>query len=200
MKSPVLVGRVRASPGQDRRPRRRCRGAAGGRWRGRAWAMRTLVPGYPAVMAALAQRRGRTGGGPVRRPGAGSSPAGRAGIDLLGSTRRICSTGGGNPYVGADGRDWPDNPLRFAALAWAAADIGAAARAGRGPDIVHAHDWQAGWPRPICTMPGAPAGHRSLPCTTSPSRAAPARAAGPLGLPPRGSRSTASSTTAASAS
>jgi starch synthase len=46
----------------------------------------------------------------------------------------------GNPYLGPDGLDWPDNHLRFAALA-------AAARGPLGrwsPDIIHGHDWQAG--------------------------------------------------------
>ncbi len=50
----------------------------------------------------------------------------------------------GGPYAGAQGDYW-DNPERFAALSWAAADV---ARAGCGdgwkPDILHAHDWQAG--------------------------------------------------------
>jgi starch synthase len=50
----------------------------------------------------------------------------------------------GGPYSGPGG-DWPDNPIRFAALSWAAADM---ARDGSGdgwrPDILHAHDWQAG--------------------------------------------------------
>ena len=48
----------------------------------------------------------------------------------------------GNPYVGPDGRDWPDNARRFAALARAAADLASGA-VGRGFDICHAHDWQA---------------------------------------------------------
>lgn len=50
----------------------------------------------------------------------------------------------GTPYLGPDGRDWPDNPVRYAALS----AIGAAvARFGIGPwrpDLVHAHDWQTG--------------------------------------------------------
>jgi len=50
----------------------------------------------------------------------------------------------GGPYAGAQG-DYCDNPERFAALSWAAADV---ARGGMGdgwkPDVLHAHDWQAG--------------------------------------------------------
>jgi len=51
----------------------------------------------------------------------------------------------GGPYVDATGRDWPDNARRFAALARTAADI---AQGIDGldwvPDVIHAHDWQAG--------------------------------------------------------
>jgi len=50
----------------------------------------------------------------------------------------------GGPYAGVEGDYW-DNPERFAALSWAAAEV---ARDGMGdgwkPDILHAHDWQAG--------------------------------------------------------
>ncbi len=50
----------------------------------------------------------------------------------------------GGPYADASGDYW-DNPERFAALSWAAAAV---ARDGTGegwkPDILHAHDWQAG--------------------------------------------------------
>lgn len=51
----------------------------------------------------------------------------------------------GNPYVDAEGRDWPDNHLRFAVLAKAAARIamGEPALDWR-PDVVHGNDWQCG--------------------------------------------------------
>jgi starch synthase len=50
----------------------------------------------------------------------------------------------GNPYVTPDGVDWPDNGVRFAALCRVAADIGLGLVPSFAPDIVHAHDWQAG--------------------------------------------------------
>ena len=50
----------------------------------------------------------------------------------------------GNPYVTPDGTDWPDNGVRFAALSRMAADIGLGAIPSFVPDVVHAHDWQAG--------------------------------------------------------
>lgn len=49
----------------------------------------------------------------------------------------------GGPYGDVGGRDWVDNSLRFAALSRAAADL-ASAVVGKGFDLLHAHDWQAG--------------------------------------------------------
>ena len=50
----------------------------------------------------------------------------------------------GGIYGDATGKDWPDNWLRFAALSMIAARIAEGAVEGWTPDIVHAHDWQAG--------------------------------------------------------
>jgi starch synthase len=51
----------------------------------------------------------------------------------------------GNPYGDAQGKDWPDNHIRFARLGLAAADM-AAGHAGIlwSPELVHANDWPAG--------------------------------------------------------
>jgi starch synthase len=51
----------------------------------------------------------------------------------------------GSPYVGPDGKDWPDNAARFTALCRAAASI-ALGRAGLDwrPEVVHCHDWHTG--------------------------------------------------------
>lgn len=50
----------------------------------------------------------------------------------------------GGPYGDEAGDDWPDNHLRFALLARAAAQIALASAAlGGSIDVVHAHDWQA---------------------------------------------------------
>ena len=50
----------------------------------------------------------------------------------------------GNPYGDEHGRDWPDNDIRFARLAAAAAEL-AMGRLDRNwaADVVHANDWQA---------------------------------------------------------
>ena len=107
-------------------------------------AVRTLVPGYPAVLAAIPHpdvvyALPRLFGGAARLL------AGRAGeLDLLALDAPHLYGRPGNPYLGPDGREWPDNALRFAALARAAAELGRGAVPAFHPDIVHAHDWQAG--------------------------------------------------------
>ena len=50
----------------------------------------------------------------------------------------------GNPYVDSEGRDWADNHFRFGALSRVAADIAREGAGGFLPEVVHAHDWQAG--------------------------------------------------------
>ena len=45
-------------------------------------------------------------------------------------------------FYGVDGVDYPDNPRRFAFLVRAALEY--AAKRGTAPDLIHAHDWQAG--------------------------------------------------------
>ena len=101
----------------------------------------TLLPGYPGIADALAdaivvRRYDDLFGGPARLLRGHAS-----GLDLLAIDAPHLYARPGNPYVGPDGRDWPDNAIRFAALA---ADVGAGAVAGFAPDVVHAHDWQAG--------------------------------------------------------
>ena len=65
----------------------------------------------------------------------------------------------GSIYLGPDGSDWPDNDIRFAALAIAGARIAKGELAdGWTPDIVHCHDWQAGLlPTYLGDAPGRPA-------------------------------------------
>ena len=104
----------------------------------------TLVPGYPAVLAALEGTETvyifhSLFGGDARLL------KGRAaGLDLIVLEAPYLYDRPGNPYVGADGRDWHDNAVRFAALARVAADLGLGLIDGMRPDIVHAHDWQTG--------------------------------------------------------
>jgi starch synthase len=107
-------------------------------------AARTLVPGYPAVMKALARAetvvvKDDLFGGPAQ------VLAGRAaGLDLMVLDAPHLYARPGDPYSDASGEAWRDNPIRFAALARIAADLGQGQLAGYAPDILHAHDWQAG--------------------------------------------------------
>jgi starch synthase len=106
--------------------------------------MRTLVPGYPAVTRALPQaeeiRRWPDYFGGAARLLAGTGD----GLDLFVLDAPHLYERPGNPYVTAEGTDWPDNGVRFAALSRVAADIGLGLVPSFVPDIVHAHDWQAG--------------------------------------------------------
>ena len=121
--------------------------------------VRTLLPGYPAVTEALA------GGETVWRwddlfGGAAHLLAGTArGLDVLVLDAPHLFARPGNPYVGADGRDWPDNAQRFAALARVGAWLVRGLLPAWRPACVHAHDWQAALlPAYLHYDGGAPAG------------------------------------------
>ncbi len=104
----------------------------------------TLIPGYPAVLAkieaaAAVHAEADFFGGPARLLRASA-----AGLDLLVLDAPHLFNRPGNPYTAPGGGDWPDNAVRFAALSRMAAMIATDGLAGMRPDIVHAHDWQAG--------------------------------------------------------
>ncbi len=104
-----------------------------------------LMPGFPALMEA-ATSRGRAI--PL------GAAAGAAEVALvpcrLGQQRAWLIDApafyarAGNPYVDADGRDWPDNARRFALLGRVAARFADGGVGAWRPDIVHCHDWHAG--------------------------------------------------------
>jgi starch synthase len=105
--------------------------------------IRTVVPGYPAILAKLTNAQPAHAyddlfGGPAR------VLAGKAsGLDLFAVDAPHLYDRPGNPYLGPDGLNWPDNAQRFAALARVGADIGLGAVDAFRPQVVHAHDWQA---------------------------------------------------------
>lgn len=104
----------------------------------------TLLPGYPAVMAALQERR-KLAYRPDILGHAATLWSGRArGLDLLVFDAPSLFDRPGNPYLCPDGQDWPDNGIRFAAFSRMAADIAQGQVAAFQPDLVQAHDWQAG--------------------------------------------------------
>ena len=104
----------------------------------------TLVPGYPAVLSSL--RRAAPvlelacffgGKARVLKDSHGE-------LDLFVLDAPHLFARPGNPYLTPEGTDWPDNGMRFAALARMAANIGLGAIPTFVPDVLHAHDWQAG--------------------------------------------------------
>ncbi len=106
--------------------------------------VRTLVPGYPSVMAELAGAEQVYGlphffGGPARLLSARTGE-----LDLFVLEAPHLYHREGNPYTAPNGEPWPDSALRFAALARLGASLGAGLLPGFAPDIVQAHDWQTG--------------------------------------------------------
>jgi starch synthase len=106
-------------------------------------AMTTLLPGYPAVMAAIGRvrtlhRYDSLLGQPARLVAAKLGEHPLIVLDVPGFFARE-----GGPYAGPDGKDWGDNWRRYAALGRAAADLAGGLVKGRRFDLVHAHDWQA---------------------------------------------------------
>jgi starch synthase len=119
-------------------------GALPGALSGYGITMRTLIPGYPAVLEKLdggrvAAEIDNLFGFPAKLI------AGRAdGLDVIVIDCPPLYGRPGNPYVGPEGGDWPDNWQRFAGLSWVAAQLGFGMIEGYRPNVIHAHDWQAG--------------------------------------------------------
>ena len=125
--------------------------------------VRVLLPGYPAVLAGLPQRRevaafaAPNQGGFCRLYLAADGDLNWYILDCPWRFER-----GGTPYEDERSQPWADNALRYGLLAWIAAQI-----AGGGldpewrPDLVHVHDWHAAlapwWlrSRPGLVMPTA---------------------------------------------
>jgi starch synthase len=107
-------------------------------------ATRTVLPGYPDVLKALGSAEEILQlpsffGGAARLLGGSCAQ-----LELFVLDAPHLFARPGNPYIAPDGTDWPDNAIRFAALGRIAADIGQGAIPSFVPDVVHAHDWQAG--------------------------------------------------------
>jgi len=161
----------------------------------------TALCGCPARLVA-----GRVGSGQVAsgRAGSGQLASGQAGgLDLIALDAPALFDRPGNPYLGPDGADWPDNALRFGALGRVAAFLagGGTGASGSGedgagldaagsygtwgrPDLVHVHDWQAGLTPLYMRLAGGP----MPPCLLTVHNIAfqglfPALTMGALGLP-----------------
>ncbi|WP_459696700.1 glycogen synthase GlgA [Acidisoma sp. C75] len=107
-------------------------------------AITSLMPGYRPVMAQIGHFTeihwiADLFGGPARLLRGVAH-----GLDLIVIAAPHLYDRPGTPYQSPDGEDWPDNALRFAALAAVGAAIGLGEVASFRPHIVQAHDWQAG--------------------------------------------------------
>ncbi|MFY0595273.1 MAG: glycogen synthase GlgA [Cognatishimia sp.] len=104
---------------------------------------RTLMPAYPALKPLLA--KGKEVAVLKDLPGGNARVVAvkAKGIDLLLLDQPDLYDREGGPYTSAQGKDWDDNHIRFAALAMAGTRISADGINGWRPEIAHAHDWQA---------------------------------------------------------
>src|ERR1700675_3703874 len=106
---------------------------------------RVLLPGYPAVLAALAAARNVGSIDAIAR-----LPAARlleaelpTGLPAWVVDCPALYDRDGGPYQDAGGADWEDNPLRFGLLSRVAALLTAGqSPIGWRPQLVHANDWQ----------------------------------------------------------
>ena len=108
---------------------------------------RVLVPGYPGVLDAMRGVEVVWEDDDLFR--GGRARLLRTQLELFAPATYVLDVPGffdreGNPYLRNAMEEWPDNHLRFAALGWVAAHAFAGLDSEHRPDIVHAHDWQAG--------------------------------------------------------
>jgi starch synthase len=119
-------------------------GALPGALAATGWEMKVLLPAYRALRAGAAGwpvvwEEADLWGGP------GRVHAGEvAGVSVLLLDAAHLYDREGGPYAGPQA-EHPDNAIRFAALSWVAARIAREGLEGWKPDVLHAHDWQAGY-------------------------------------------------------
>ncbi|MDP3540680.1 MAG: glycogen synthase GlgA [Azonexus sp.] len=107
--------------------------------------IRVLIPAYPALLRAFPEAQviatipALTPALPTARLLAAES----AGLPILLLDCPELYERSGNPYLDAQGHDWPDNGLRFGLLSRVAALLGqASSPLDWRPDVVHTNDWQ----------------------------------------------------------
>ncbi|MBB3954988.1 glycogen synthase GlgA [Novosphingobium sediminicola] len=169
-------------------------------------AMTTMLPGYPGVLARLSaqypvpkSKRAKAAGPKVlheweaifghrARLLAGTLDGAVDGAPVLVLDCPALFDRPGGPYGNEAGQDWPDNGLRFAVFARAAADVAGGIVEGMEFDLLHAHDWQSGLAPAYLKF--APYGGRSVPSVMTIHNMAfqghfPAALFHQIGLPPQ---------------
>ncbi len=113
------------------------------------WLLRTILPAYPGLVDRLKSPKvvwsaKNLFGGPAQ-VFAGKTAKSDGALDFLLLQATHLYDRAGSIYMNPQGKDWPDNPQRFAALSWVAAEISKKGLSdGWRPNVLHAHDWQAG--------------------------------------------------------
>ncbi|OQP85345.1 starch synthase [Rhizobium rhizosphaerae] len=103
---------------------------------------RSLIPGYPTVLAKVEQVRPVHFFSDLFGAPATLLEAQHDGLDLLILDAPSLYDRKGGPYVGADGVDYPDNWRRFSVLSYVASAVAGGLLPDWRPDLVHTHDWQ----------------------------------------------------------
>lgn len=111
--------------------------------------VRLLIPGYPAVLQKLVKQREVATVDNLPSIGTVSLVMGEIAETGLPVIAIVCPnlySRSGNPYLDANGQDWPDNALRFGILSLIAALLSDeySPLPDWIPDIVHCNDWQTG--------------------------------------------------------
>ncbi len=107
--------------------------------------MRVMMPAYPALTKFVSN-----GHAVLDDPDLMGGPARLISVKAKGLSLYLLDAPhlfdrGAGPYLDEDGKDWSDNPERFAALSWMAARVMAEGAGDWQPDLLHGHDWQAGF-------------------------------------------------------
>ncbi len=106
--------------------------------------VRILMPGYASALAAGDFVPLQLPGG-SKTPTLLSAPLPGSDVPVYALAHEGYFSRVGNPYLGADGKPWPDNAERFSLLCHFAVEM-AMNRLGLdwSPDLVHCNDWQTG--------------------------------------------------------
>jgi starch synthase len=109
---------------------------------------RLVLPGFPAVLAALQRPRVLCEVGAVLGAARVTLRMGElagSGVTAYVIDAPLMYQRPGNPYLGPDHREWADNLQRFALLGWVGAHLASGELdTGWVPQVLHAHDWHAG--------------------------------------------------------
>ena len=119
--------------------------------------VKVLIPAYPALASLVADGRSVMEFDDLFGGSARVVSVQAQGLDLLLLEAAHLYDRPGNIYLGPDGQDWPDNDVRFAGLSFAGAQIAQQGLGDWTPDVVNAHDWQAGLVPAYLHQSGEPA-------------------------------------------